>query len=48
LLALLSENDPDLQTYALEKLNESVDLLWVEISDEISKMSVFCLELDPS
>jgi hypothetical protein len=43
LLALLSENDPDLQTYALAKLNESVDLFWVEISDEIPKMWVFNL-----
>ncbi|CED84408.1 26S proteasome regulatory complex, subunit RPN2/PSMD1 [Phaffia rhodozyma] len=36
LLALLSEQDsPELQTYALENLNEVIDQFWPEISEEV-------------
>lgn len=40
LLGFLAEPDPQLKTYALEKLNEEVDILWPEIADNIGPMSV--------
>lgn len=33
-IALLDESDPELQAYALKKLNEVVDTFWAEIADE--------------
>jgi hypothetical protein len=46
LLAYLSEQDPALRSFALNKLNQEVDLLWPEISGSVSQMYVvphFCM-----
>jgi 26S proteasome regulatory subunit N2 len=37
-LALLDEPSNEVKIYALEKLNEIVDLFWAEIADQITKM----------
>jgi hypothetical protein len=39
-LALLDEPEPELQAYALQKLNELVPHFWAEIADAVSKMCV--------
>lgn len=41
LLSLLDEEEPELQFYALGRLNELVDVCWAEISDAIEKMYKF-------
>ena len=37
-LALLSEQDPSLKSYALTSLNEIVDQLWAEIANNITDL----------
>ncbi|KAI8904396.1 armadillo-type protein [Gorgonomyces haynaldii] len=39
-LALLDESQDELKVYALEKLNELVDVFWAEISDDVSKIEM--------
>jgi 26S proteasome regulatory subunit N2 len=38
LVGFLSEPDPDLQVFALKRLNEEVDLLWTEIASSVWRM----------
>lgn len=40
LVGFLSEHDPALRSFALNQLNEEVDLLWPEISNSIAQMYV--------
>lgn len=40
LVGFLSEPDPDLQVFALRRLNEEVDLLWTEIASSVWRMYV--------
>ena len=40
LVGFLAEPDPQVQTYALERLNEDIDTLWTEVAPSISQMSV--------
>ena len=40
LVGFLAEPDPQVQTYALARLNEDVDTLWTEVAPSISQMSV--------
>eukprot|EP00048_Salpingoeca_helianthica_P022316 m.17581 g.17581 ORF g.17581 m.17581 type:complete len:928 (-) comp7164_c0_seq1:44-2827(-) len=40
LLALLNEQENELKRYALEQLNEVVDLFWAEISDSLVSLEV--------
>ena len=37
-VTLLDEEEPELQSYALKKLNEIVHNFWAEIADSVSKM----------
>lgn len=39
-VSLLDEDDVELQSYALEKLNGIVDHFWAEIADSVSKLYV--------
>lgn len=39
-VALLDEPEPELQSYALQKLNVLVDSFWAEIADSVSKIEV--------
>lgn len=41
ILALLDEPEPELQIFALERLNEILDVFWPEIADSVQKMWVF-------
>jgi 26S proteasome regulatory subunit N2 len=38
LVGFLSEPDPSLRAYALQQLNEEIDLLWPEVAGSISQM----------
>ena len=38
ILALLDEPEPELQIFALERLNEILDVFWPEIADSVQKM----------
>ena len=38
LLALLDEEDVELQTYALGQLSQQVDVFWSEIADSASRL----------
>lgn len=38
ILALLDEPEPELQTFALERLNEIIDVFWPEIADSVQKI----------
>ena len=40
LLALLDEPQSQVQGYALEKLNDVVDVFWAEIADKIKEIEV--------
>lgn len=40
ILALLDEDSIEIKVYALQKLNEIVDLFWAEIADQISKIEI--------
>ena len=37
-LALLDEKEPELKSFALQKLNNVVDEFWAEISEAVEKM----------
>ncbi|UZJ51462.1 hypothetical protein CBS101457_000782 [Exobasidium rhododendri] len=39
-VALLDEPEPELQSYALHKLNTLVDSFWAEIADSVSKIEI--------
>lgn len=39
-VALLDEPEPELQAYALQKLNVLVDSFWAEIADSVSKIEI--------
>lgn len=38
--ALLGEKDPQLQAYALRKLDTLVDRFWAELADSVTRMCV--------
>uniref|UniRef100_A0A2P2I0U6 26S proteasome non-ATPase regulatory subunit 1 n=1 Tax=Hirondellea gigas TaxID=1518452 RepID=A0A2P2I0U6_9CRUS len=38
ILALLDEPEPELQKFALERLNEIIDIFWPEIADSVQKI----------
>ena len=40
LVGFLSEPDPALQAFALERLNEEIDSVWTEVSGSIGQMYV--------
>lgn len=40
MVALLDEPEPELQSYALQKLNTLVDSFWAEIADSVSKIEI--------
>ncbi|XP_022237955.1 26S proteasome non-ATPase regulatory subunit 1 [Limulus polyphemus] len=40
IISLLEENQPELKTFALKKLNQIVDEFWAEISEAIEKIEV--------
>ena len=40
LVGFLSEPDPALQAFALERLNEEIDSVWTEVSGSIGQMCV--------
>jgi 26S proteasome regulatory subunit N2 len=40
LISLLSDTDPEIQSYAIEELNEVVPMFWAEISEVVADMSV--------
>lgn len=40
LVGFLSEPDPALQVFALERLNEEIDSVWTEVSGSIGQMYV--------
>jgi 26S proteasome regulatory subunit N2 len=37
-ISLLDEPEPQLKAFALEKLNNIVDVFWAEISENVEKM----------
>lgn len=37
-IALLHDDDPELQAFALEELNSSVDVFWSEVADHASRL----------
>lgn len=37
-VGFLSEPDPALQSFALHRLNEEIDLLWPEVAGSVSEM----------
>jgi 26S proteasome regulatory subunit N2 len=37
-IGFLSEPDPSLQSFALHRLNEEIDLLWPEVAGSVSQM----------
>lgn len=41
LVGFLSEPDPTLQAFALERLNDEIDSVWTEVSASIGQMYVF-------
>ena len=41
LVGYLSEPDPALQTFALQQLDQDIDLLWTEVAGSIGQMLVF-------
>jgi 26S proteasome regulatory subunit N2 len=40
LVGFLSEPDPTLQAFALERLNEEIDSVWTEVTGSIGQMYV--------
>ena len=40
LVGFLSEPEPELQAYALERLNSEIDSVWTEVSGSIGQMYV--------
>lgn len=38
LLSLLEDADVELQSFALEELNTSVDIFWSEVADHLSRL----------
>jgi hypothetical protein len=40
LISLLSDSDPEIQSYAIEELNEVVPMFWAEISEVVAEMCV--------
>jgi hypothetical protein len=42
----LSEPDPTLQAFALERLNDEIDSVWTEVSGSIGQMYVLNILLD--
>jgi hypothetical protein len=46
LVGFLSEPDPTLQAFALERLNEEIDSVWTEVSGSIGQMYVLNIILD--
>jgi 26S proteasome regulatory subunit N2 len=38
MIGFLNEPDNDLRSYALQRLNENVDLLWPEVAGSVSQM----------
>jgi hypothetical protein len=46
LVGFLSEPDPTLQAFALERLNEEIDSVWTEVSGSIGQMYVLNALLD--
>lgn len=42
-VGFLSEPDPALQAFALERLNEDIDSVWTEVSGSIGQMYVSTL-----
>ncbi len=38
LVGFLAEPDPALQSFALHRLNENIDLLWPEVSASLGQM----------
>jgi 26S proteasome regulatory subunit N2 len=46
LVGFLSEPDPTLQAFALERLNEEIDSVWTEVSGSIGQMYVLNTILD--
>lgn len=38
LVGFLADPDPQLRTYALERLNDEVDILWPEVADTVGTM----------
>jgi 26S proteasome regulatory subunit N2 len=45
LVGFLAEPDPSLRSFALNSLNEHINLLWPEVSNSIAQMYVLRLEL---
>ena len=41
LVGFLSEPEPELQAYALERLNSEIDSVWTEVSGSIGQMYVY-------
>lgn len=41
LVGFLSEPDPTLQAFALDRLNEEIDSVWTEVSGSIGQMYVY-------
>jgi 26S proteasome regulatory subunit N2 len=46
LVGFLSEPDPTLQAFALERLNEEIDSVWTEVSGSIGQMYVLSAFLE--
>ena len=36
----MDENDPSIQVYALEQLNQTVSIFWAEIAEQIQKIEI--------
>lgn len=48
LVGFLSEPDDALRIFALQRLNEEIDLLWPEVSSSISTMYVLLILMSPA
>lgn len=46
LISLLDEQDPQLQEFALTKLNETVDQFWPDISDDVTSIEILYEDAD--
>ena len=40
LVGFLQEPDPDVRSFALERLNDEIDLLWPEVAGSVAQMYV--------
>lgn len=45
LVGFLSEPDPALQAFALERLNDEIESVWTEVSGAIGQMYVYTMPL---